>query len=209
MEKSFVITISRQLGSGGAYIGQQLAGKLNMFFADREIISKAAHQLSTLEDNLESREEKLLTFWQSLRKTIPRTQGLYIVPVSPILEFSDDELFAVESEIIKHIAKDGPAVIIGRCGFDVLRQHPNHISIFMHANTEFRNERIQKLYNITYGEAEKMIEKSDKVRAAYCKAFTGKEWVDARNYDISIDSGKLGIDNSIELILNYLKLSPI
>ncbi|MFA5047371.1 MAG: cytidylate kinase family protein, partial [Paludibacter sp.] len=82
MEKSFVITISRQLGSGGAYIGQQLAGKLNMFFADREIISKAAHQLSTLEDNLESREEKLLTFWQSLRKTTPRTQGLYIVPVS-------------------------------------------------------------------------------------------------------------------------------
>jgi len=209
MEKSFVITISRQLGSGGAYIGQQLADKLNIFFADREIISKAAHQLSTLEDNLESREEKLLTFWQSLRKTIPRTQGLYIVPVSPILEFSDDELFAVESEIIKHIAKDGPAVIIGRCGFDVLRQHPNHISIFIHANTEFRNERIQKLYNIRYGDAEKMIEKSDKVRAAYCKAFTGKEWADARNYDISIDSGKLGIDNSIELILNFLKLSPI
>ena len=206
MEKSFVITISRQLGSGGAYIGQQLANNLNVFFADREIISKAAKQLSILEENLESREEKILSFWQSLRKTTPMTQGLYIVPVSPILEFTDDELFAVESDIIKHIAGEGPAVIIGRCGFDVLKEYPNHISIFMHADNEFRNERIQKLHNTSYEVAEKMIEKSDRARATYCKTFTGKEWKDARNYDMTIDTGKLGVDNSVDFILNYLKL---
>ena len=206
MEKSFVITISRQLGSGGAYIGQQLANNLNVFFADHAIISEAAKQLSILEENIEKRDEKILSFWQSLRKTTPQTQGLYIVPISPILEVTDEELFAVESEIIKHIADEGSAVIIGRNGFDVLGNHPNHLSIFMHADAEFRNERIQKLHSTSHENAEEMIEKSDKARATYCKTFTGKEWADARNYDLTIDTGKLGIENSVELILNYLKL---
>jgi cytidylate kinase len=207
--KSFVITISRQLGSGGAYIGQQVASKMNVFFADREIIRKAAKQLSILEENLESREEKRLSFWHSLTRISPQAGGVYMAPVSPILEFTDDELFAVESNIIKHIADEGSAVLIGRCGFDVLRQHPNHISIFMHADNEFRNERIQEMYHLSHESAEKMIEKSDKERAAYCKTFTGKEWADARNYDICIDTGKLGVDKAVELILNYLQLTPV
>ena len=207
--KSFVITISRQLGSGGAYIGQQLAKNLNIFFADRDIIAKAAKQLSTLEENLESREEKKLSFWNSFINATPHSRDVYMAPIAPIIEFTDNELYAVESEIIKHIAGEGPAVIIGRCGFEVLRKHPNHISIFMHADKKFRNERIQKLYALTEESAEKMIERSDKDRAAYCKAFTGKEWADSRNYDISIDTSKLGIENTVEFILNYIKLRPV
>jgi cytidylate kinase len=207
--KSFVITISRQLGCGGAYIGQQLAKEMNVFFADREIINMAAKELSTWEENLESREEKTLSFWHSLKKANPQSRGVHMAPVSPILEFTDDELFAVESDIIKRIASEGSAIIIGRCGFDVLRQHPNHVSIFMHANREFRNELLQKSYNLSLEDAEKMIEKSDKERAVYCKTFTGKDWADARNYDISIDTSKMGIDKTVEFIMNYLKLNPI
>jgi len=207
--KSFVITISRQLGCGGSYIGNQIAKNMNMFFADREIISKAAKELSTLEENLELREEKMLSFWHSFIKSTPQSRGVYMAPISPILEFTDNELFAVESDILKRIANEGPAVIIGRCGFDVLRQHPNHISIFMHANSEFRNDRIQQSFNLSHENAAKMIEKSDKDRADYCKTFTGKDWADARNYDISIDTSKLGIEKTIELILKYLKLTPV
>ena len=207
--KSFVITISRQLGSGGAYIGRQLAKSLNVFFADREIISQAAKKLSTLEDKLESREEKKLSFWHSFMNAAPQGGGVYLAPVSPILEFTDNELFAVESDIIKQIANEGSAVIIGRCGSYILGQHPNHFSIFLHADKEFRNVRIQKLYQLSDENAGKMIEKSDKERAAYCKTFTGKEWSDARNYDISINTGKLGIDKTTEYILNILKLAHI
>ncbi len=207
--KSFVISISRQLGSGGAYIGQQLAKNLNMFFADREIITKAAKQLSTLEENLEQREEKMLSFWHSFIKASPQNHGVFMAPVTPILEFTDNEMFTVESEILKRIAAEGPAVLIGRCGFEVFRNYPNHVSVFMHANNEFRNERIQKLYNLSHENASKMIDKSDKERAAYCKAFTGKDWADARNYDISIDSSKLGVDASVAFLLNYLNTLPI
>ena len=130
-----------------------------------------------------------------------------MAPISPILEFTDNELFTVESDIIKRIANEGSAVIIGRCGFDVLRKYPNHISIFIHANSDFRNKRIQQVFGLSYEEAEKMIQKSDKERAAYCKSFTGKEWSDARNYDISIDSGKLGIDKTVQYIIDYLKFT--
>jgi len=206
--KSFVITISRQLGSGGAYIGQQLAKDLNIFFADREIITKAAKRLSTLEENLELREERTLSFWESFMKTTYNAHGVYMAPTAPILDFTDNELFAVESDVMKHIVDESSAVIIGRCGFDVLRQHPNHVSIFMHANKEFRNDRIQNLYNVSHEDAEKMIDKSDKARAVYCKTFTEKEWADARNYDISIDTGNLGIDKTTEFLLNYIKLTP-
>ena len=204
--KSFVITISRQLGSGGAYIGREVAESLNFIFTDREIIQKAAKQLSTLEENLESREEKILSFWHSFIKAPPQARGVYMAPISPILEFTDNELFIVESDIIKHIASEGQAVIIGRCGFEVLRNHPGHISIFIHADSEFRNQRIQQVYGLSYEEAEKMMQKSDKERAFYCKSFTGKEWSDARNYDLSIDSGKLGIDKTVKYIIDYLKL---
>ena len=129
-----------------------------------------------------------------------------MAPISPILEFTDNELFTVESNIIKRIASEGPAVIIVRCGFDVLREYPDHISIFIHADKEFRSKRIQKIYGQLYEDAEKMMQKSDKERAAYCKSFTGKEWSDARNYAISIDSGKLGIDKTVKYIIDYLKL---
>lgn len=204
MEKNmpFVITISRQLGSGGSFIGQQLAQKLNVFYADREIIRKAAEQLSVLEEDLESRDEKTLSFWQSFVYTTAFAPDVYI-PSKSLLP-TDRELFEAEAEIIKHIARERSAVIMGRCGFHILREFPNRISLFLHAESTFRSERVQKQYALSSGEAEKMIAQSDKERALYCKTFTGKNWTDATLYDLSIDTGKYGVDKTAAFILNYL-----
>jgi len=203
-DKPFVITISRQLGSGGAYIGQQLAKKLNIAYADREIIRKAARQLSVLVKELESRDEKILSFWESLLQFSAFCSDVYIPP--QIMIPTDHDLFETESEIIEHIAKEHSSVIIGRCGFHVLRKFPDCTSIFLHGDTAFRNGRIQKLYYVSKEEAGEMIVRSDKERSLYCKTITGKEWTDARNYDITINTGKMGVDKSVELILNYMKL---
>jgi Cytidylate kinase len=205
---SLVITISRQLGAGGANVGQQLANKLNIFFADREIICMAAKQLSTMEDNLELREEKMLSFWRSFFKGAPHNDVITVPSIAPALEFTDQELFDVEAGIIKKIAEERPAVVLGRCGFDVLRKYPNHVSIFLHANKDIRIERIQELQNLSNEAATRTVEKSDKERAAYCKSFTGKEWMNAQNYNLSIDTGKLTSEEVVELIMNYLKLLP-
>jgi cytidylate kinase len=200
----FAITISRQLGCGGAYIGQQLAKNLDVFYADREIIGQAAKQFSILKEDLESRDEKILSFWQSFIRSYAIAPDTYVPP--QIIAPSDRELFKTESEIIARIAKERSAVIIGRCGYYVLRDHPNHVSIFLHGDITFRNGRIQKLYNVSEEVAGKMIAQNDKERANYNHTFTGKEWTDARQYDISIDTSKIGVDKTVEFILKYLDL---
>jgi len=200
----FVITISRQLGAGGAYIGQQLAKSLNVFYADREIISQAAQQLSVLKEDLESRDEKILSFWQSFIRSYAITPDTYVPP--QIMPPSDRQLFKIDSEIIARIAKEHSAVIIGRCGSYILREHPNHVSLFLHSDMASRKNRIQNLYNVSEEVAGKMIAQSDKERALYHRTATGQEWADARRYDLAMDTGKINLDKSVELILKYLKL---
>jgi len=204
MEKTFVMTISRQLGSGGAYIGQQLAKKLDIFYADREIINQVARQFSVLEEDVASSEEKLISFWESFMQFNTFSSGIYVPP--KLLAPSDKDLYKAEAEIIELIAKEQSAVIIGRCGSYILKDHPNHFSLFLHADEDFRNERTRKLYHVNKEEAARMIDQSDKERARHWKVFTGQEWMDARNYDLSIDTGKLAPDHCVELILNYLKM---
>mgnify|MGYP003621060731 FL=1 len=113
--KPFAISISRQLGAGGSFIGQQLASRLNIFFADRDILRYAANRLSTFEENLESRDERLLSFWHSLLKTLPQRDVITVPSVASALEYTDEELFDAETEIIKKIVHAKPAVILGRC----------------------------------------------------------------------------------------------
>ncbi|HNX65281.1 MAG TPA: cytidylate kinase-like family protein [Bacteroidales bacterium] len=199
----FVITINRQLGSGGAYIGQKLAQKLNIFYADREIIDQAAKKLAVLVEDLQSHEERIGSFWQKyMRSFAVGSPEVYLPP--QIIIPTDRELFNAESDIIKRIAREHSAVIIGRCGCHVLSDHPNRFSLYFHSDSKFRTERIMKMYNVTEAEADRMIARSDKERAQYYKTFTGKEWIDARQYDLTIDTGKIGLDNAVDYILKYL-----
>jgi cytidylate kinase len=201
----FVITISRQLGSGGAYIGQQLAKNLNVFYADREIIGQAAKQLSVLEEELEPRDEKILSFWQTYKQSLKFEIAPYANMPPQIIDPTDRELFKTEAKIIERIAKEHSAIIMGRCGSYILREHPNHVSIFLHGDITFRKGRIQKLYNVSEEVAGKMIAQNDKDRAHYNHKLTGKEWTDARQYDISVNTSKIGVDKAVEFILKYLE----
>ena len=201
----FVITISRQLGSGASYIGQQLARKLSVCYADREIIRKAAEKLSVLETDLEARDESVPSFWRSLMQTCGLVPDVYVPP--KMLIPTDRELFDAESEVIEHMAKEGSMIIIGRCGSYVLRNHPNHVSVFLHGDPVFRSERYRNVYQVTKEEADRMVALKDKERALYNKTFTGKDWTDARNFDLSIDTSKLrDLDAAVDLILHYLKM---
>jgi len=197
-----VITISRQLGSGGAYIGQQLAKKLDIDYVDREILSIAAKRLAVVEADLESRDEKLLSFWNSFFH-INGYSSEYHLPPQMNFPF-DSEIFEAEAEVIKHISRERSAVIIGRCGFHILREHANCINLFFHADRSFRSKRVQELYNVNEKTALEMMTRNDKDRAQYIDTFTGKKWNDAMLFDLTIDTGKIGFDKSVELILNYL-----
>lgn len=198
-----IITISRQIGSGGAYIGQKLAKKLDIGYVDREIIAQAAKAFSIQEDDLESIDEKTPSFWQSFFQSTICSPDVYLPP--QLFVPTEEAIFKVESEIIQSIAKNRSAVIIGRCGSHILRDNPNHLSVFLYADTKFRKKRIEELYKVSGKEAEKMIEQSDGERARYHQLLVEKTWSDATQYDLCINTSKMGIDNTIELISETMK----
>ena len=207
--KKFSITISRQLGSGGAFIGQQLAKELDIFYADREIIDRVARQYAVLEEDVVSNDEKIISFWESFLQFNTISTDLYVPP--KLQAPTDRELFQAEADIIEHIVNERSAVIIGRCGAYILRDYPENVRIFLHGDIESRIKRIRSLYQVSKDTAGNMIEQSDIERARYCRIVTCKkwDWNDARNYDLSIDTSKLDIDKSTGLILDYLKLAGI
>ena len=201
----FIITISRQLGSGGSYIGQQLAKNMNILYFDREIISEAATKLAVTEEELETIDEKAISF---IRKGIDLLQfGVPEIYIPPRVYLpTDRELFNIESQIIKHIAEECSSVIIGRCASYVLQEKPNHISIFLHADIAVRKKRVQELYNVEPEAAVRMIKRSDTDRSRYCIKISGEEWADANNYNLCIDTGKIGLDSCLHLVMDYIKL---
>ncbi|HPS13509.1 MAG TPA: cytidylate kinase-like family protein [Prolixibacteraceae bacterium] len=203
-KKPLIITISRQLGCGGSFIGQQLAQKLNIHYSDREILSGAARELSTLEEEIESREEKLLSFWNSffhIEGYVPEAN------LPPRMNFPfDREIYESESNIIHEIAKEHAAVIMGRCGFYILNDHPGVIRLYLYADVNFRNKRIREQLNVSEKEALDMITASDKERSHYIEKFTGRKWNDARNFDLCLNTGKIGLDKSVEFIMKYLEI---
>ena len=198
-----IITISRQIGSGGAFIGQKLAKELGMSYVDREIITQAAKEFSLLEEDLESLVEKSPSFWQCFFQSSICSPDVYLPP--QVFVPTEEAIFKVETQIIKRIAKDRSAIIIGRCGSHILRDNPNHLSIFLHADADFRKKRIEELYKISGKEAVKMMEQSDGERARYHQLLVEKQWSDAVQYDLCINTSKIGIESAIALISETIK----
>jgi len=198
-----VITINREMGSGGAYIGQQLSQKLNLFYADREIITKAAKQLSLAAEKLEQYEERVSAFWASFAKMYAVGIPGYIISPETRIP-TDAEIFEAETKVIQHIAEKGAAVIIGRCGSHILREKYNCVSLYLHGDISIRAERIKQLYHLTEEEARKRVEQNDKDRALYYQTFTSKSWADARQYEMCLDTSQIGLDKSVDIIIKYL-----
>jgi len=198
----FVITISRMLGSGGADIGKRLAKELGILYLDREIVSEAAKELYASEEDVAELDEKPTSIWKSIyeaSKVINET--VYMVP--NFFVPTDHQVFDSEAKVIERTVKERSAVVMGRCGSHVLRNHPRYISVFLNGELAFRRSRVEKLYNVNEKDAIKMIEKSDKIGVNYHREFTGHELYDVRQYTICLDTSKIGIDECADIILKY------
>lgn len=203
MNKSnIVITINRQVGSGGRFLGSKLAQKLNFLYLDHEIVKAAAQDLGTYVENLETKDEKQSSLWESLVSSFARA-NFQCVPKVEII--SDKVAHKAESNFIAKVASQKSAVIIGRGGSYILRNHPRHVSIFLTADLDFRKKRIQKEHDISENEALQFISKTDKDRLIYFKTLTGEDMYNVCGYDLAINTGKLGIEKSIDLIMEYLR----
>ena len=196
MTKS-IITIGRQYGSGGREIGKKLADQLGIPFYDNELLDIAAKKSGICEELFQTNDEK------------PTSSLLYSLVMGNYggdsLPFNH-KIFLAQFDAIRSIADEGPCVIIGRCGDYALEDYPNLINIFIHADLKLRIKRAIENYGIESGKAEDFVLKTDKKRASYYNFYSSKKWGNLDNYDLTVDSGFLGIDNTVELIKKFIEL---
>ncbi len=202
--KNVVITIARQYGSGGKTVGEMLAEDLGIHYYDKELMKLASDDSGINEALFVKADEKVKS---SLLFRVAKNvyQGELIPPESDDFT-SNDNLFNYQAKIIKELAKQESCVIIGRCADFVLRDYDNVLSVFVHAPEDFCLEQAAKKHSMSTRELEKYIARTDKRRAEYYKYHTGREWTDARNYDLCLDSSKLGFERCVEEIKAYIRV---
>jgi cytidylate kinase len=201
----YIITISRQYGSGGREIGEKLAKKLDIPFYDKELITRAAKESGFSEAAFENVEKKATN---SLLYSIAMGMNAYGNHDIGFTHLSlDDQVYLAQSNVIRKIAMEGPSIIVGRCADYILRDQADVIHVFIWADLAFRIERAVNLYNMEADKAEETILKIDKRRANYYNYHASEKWGRAENYHLSIRSDYVGIDNSVELLADYIKFS--
>lgn len=205
MEK-FVVTFARGFGSGGKEIASVLAKDLGIHCYENRILTLAS-QMSGLDEKLfQEVNEKIRTNggFSSFMKGLPRTRR-FIARNEKFV--SDDKLFEYQSEIIKNLADQESCVIVGKCADYVLRDRPNVVSVYIEAPRAFCVKRIIANLGVTEDVAHATIKKTDKYRADYYQYYThGNYWTNPVNYDMTLNSEKVGIADSVKLIEQYLMI---
>ena len=201
---NFVITIARQYGSGGRTVGEMLAKKLGIKYYDKDIIRMASDD-SGINLELFGRVDE----YTSVKKPLFEKSNVYkgeLIPPQSKNFTSDENLFNYQAKIIRELAEKESCVIIGRCSNIILKDYENVLSVFIHAPWECRKEAVADKLGRTEKEIEKYLEADDKRKLDYCQRFTGTVWTDATNYDLCINSAKLGSEKCVEEIINRLEL---
>jgi len=201
LDQQFVITINRELGSGGRTIGDQLAHRLGVPFYDKAVILALKEKYELTTEEIERLKGQKHNWWADLKRSFK------IIPSSTAIPdfLITDDLFETEKEILKGIAADESCVIAGRSGFFVLRDHPNHLSILIQARIEERIKRLVEKRGISAKEAEKIIKEVDAARESYVNKYTGTSRYDTRNYDLVFNVEDHTEDEIVDLIMLYLK----
>ena len=211
MKEPFVITISREVGSGGRTIGRKLAEKLGVRFSDKELVDELQKKLNLTVDSIEElkgKKKRWLDDFIQMVAPVPMSGMLVDGDSDYISEYnlslSVNDVFEAEREILNGIADEGSCVIAGRSGFFVLKGRPNKVDILITASRENRIARIMDKQNLSRQKAEEVIDSVDKARGNYVKRYTGQSRYDARNYHIVLNMDYITEDQAVAMILSYL-----
>ena len=203
-EEKFVITISRQFGTGGHEIGAELARRLGVKLLDKQILNEVARRAGVVEEAMAKLEARN-PLWRDDFTNFYRNYTSRAEYNGQEQDQTSHELFDAQAETIRRIANEESCVIIGRCGFDIFANHPNALKIFIHSTIDCRKRRIAERYGISEQDAAAMIVDNDYSRELYTKTFTGRDWTDARNYDVSLDVRKFGVNGAVRFLLQCIE----
>lgn len=200
----FVITIARGYGSGGRTIGKMLSEELGIPYYDRELLRLASDDSGINQKLFAKADEKLKR--SLLFKIASNVYKGELIPPDSDDFVSNDNLFNYQAKIIKELANTESCIIIGRCADFILKDYDNVVKVFVHAPFEDCINTLEEMTGRSEKEIEKQISSIDKHRAEFYKYYTGRNWEDAKNYDLCLNSSKLGFQKCVEIVKSYLDI---
>lgn len=193
MKKQIIISLGREYGSGGHYIAQALAKRFELAFYDRTLLEQVAREKKLDRETLETYDEK------PVNKFLSRT-------VNGFSNSLQEHVAHMEFDYLKHLAEMGESfVVVGRCSEEILKDYKNVITIFVLGDEEVKQERIERIYQLSPEEAKAKMKRKDLKRKNYHNYYCHGKWGDPRNYDLSINSSRTGIEEAIALLTYYVE----
>lgn len=204
----FVITISREVGSGGRTIGRKLAEKLGVRFCDKNLINALVEKFKLSTGDIEMVKGQKKNWLADLLEKytpVPHAGAIGSTGVEFSTAVTNEDLFKAESEILRGLAEASSCVIAGRSGFFILKDHPNKLDIFIQSSFSNRVSRVMERQGKNAEEAEKIIRRVDEMRENYVQRYTSTSRYDSRNYDLVLNVDGLSSDEAVDIILAYIK----
>jgi cytidylate kinase len=202
LNNKFVITINRELGSGGRTVGRKLAEKLGVAYYDKALIKALQERYNLSAEEIEKLKGQEQSWWAEFKRKITFQDEEYNLIQTGI---ETEDVFRAETEILKAIAQAESCVIAGRSAFYIFREHPNHLSILIQASMLHRTARVAREQHMSKEEARMVIDKVDRMRENYVNEYTGSSRYDTRNYQLVLSMDELTEDAAVDIILNYIK----
>ena len=206
MKKKITITIERQYGSGGRTVGEMLANQLGIHYYNKELLKLASEASGISEDLFTQADENIKEKNPLLTRIMKKVYHGEVIPPESDDFTSMENLFNYQAEVVRKLCESESCVIVGRAADYVLRGYDNVVRVFVCAPHDFLMEQAALKQSLRGKALEKFIEKTDKYKADYYKYYTGGDWLEATNYDLCLDSSKLGFDGTCEAIKAYMKV---
>ena len=202
--EKFVITINREVGSGGHTVGRKLAEKLQVKYCDKAVIEGLTKKFGLTPERIEEIKAQKKSWWNDINNYYQTLVNSASQPMDAEVGLDNKSMFETEKRILQEIAAQTSCVVAGRTGFIVFRDWPNHLNIFIQASMEYRVQRIMRRQNVSEQEARDIIARMDSSRETYIQKYEDTSRYDTRNYQLVISTDELSEDDAVEVIMNYI-----
>ena len=202
--EQFVITINREVGTGGRTVGRRLAEKLGVKYCDKAIVEGLTSKFGLSIEKIEEIKAQKKSWWNDINNYYYTLVNSASQPMDAQVKLDNESIFATEKRILQELAVQSSCVVAGRTGFMVFREWPNHLSIFIQASMEHRIRRVMNRQNVSEQEARDIITKLDASREAYIRKYEDTSRYDTRNYQLVISMDDLTEDDAVEVIMDYI-----
>ena len=202
--EKFVITINREVGSGGHTVGRKLAEKLQVKYCDKAVVEGLTKKFGLTPERIEEIKAQKKSWWNDINNYYQTLVNSASQPMDAEVRLDNKSMFETEKRILQEIAAQTSCVVAGRTGFMVFRDWPNHLNIFIQASMEHRVQRIMRRQNVSEQEARDIIARMDSSRETYIQKYEDTSRYDTRNYQLVISTDELSEDDAVEVIMNYI-----